>query len=103
MNTYGLREAATIARVHYQTLRKMAALGQAPATKIGRAWVFPCHLFDSWIENKCLSTSEKDRPTGGAKVQSLAERIEKRRAQKIAKMQRNSRSANETDCGDSTS
>lgn len=103
MNTYGLREAATIARVHYQTLRRMAAQGQAPATKIGRAWVFPCHLFDSWIENKCLSTVEKDRPTGGAKGLSLAMRIAKRREQQIAKRQRNSSSESESDCGDSTS
>jgi hypothetical protein len=105
MNTYGLREAATIARVHYQTLREMAASKRAdrpPGTKIGRAWVFPAHLFDAWIENKCLSTSEKDRPSSGAVGQSLATRIAKRRAQLIAKRQKNLKSENDSVSGDST-
>src|SRR4051812_41106561 len=99
MNTYGLKEAASIARVHFQTLRRMAADGKAPATKIGRAWVFPCHLFDSWIENKCLSTSEKDRPSSGAAGRSLATRIAKRREQLIAKRLKSSKSESVSDSG----
>lgn len=107
MNTYGLDEAAKIARVHKCTLRKMAANkknpGRPPGTKIGRSWVFPTHLFDSWIENQCLSTVVMDRPTGGAKSQSLASRLARRRAQLIEKKQRNSSNANVNGCGDSTS
>lgn len=104
MNTYDLREAATIAKVHFQTLRQMAASkdpGRPPGTKIGRAWVFPCHLFDSWIENKCLSTSDPVPKFGGAAGQSLATRIAKRREQLIEKRRKNSRSANTTDSGGS--
>ncbi len=106
MNTYDLREAASIAKVHYQTLRQMAASKRAdrpPGTKIGRAWVFPAHLFDSWIENKCLSTSEKDRPSSGAEVQSLANRIAKRREQLIEKKRKSLKNASASVSGDSTS
>jgi hypothetical protein len=106
MNTYGLREAATIAKVHFQTLRQMAASkdpGRPPGTKIGRAWVFPAHLFDAWIENKCLSTSEMTPKFGGAVGQSLATRIAKRREQLIAKRLKNSKSESGSDSGVSTS
>lgn len=107
MNTYDLKEAASIAKVHFQTLRQMAANtkdpGRPPGTKIGRAWVFPAHLFDAWIENKCLSTSEMIPKSGGAVGQSLATRIAKRREQLIAKRLKNSKSESASDSGASTS
>lgn len=106
MNTYGLREAAKIARVHYQTLREKAASkrpDRPPGTKIGREWVFPCHLFDRWIEEKCLSTNDQAPISGGAVGQSLANRIAKRRAQLIEKKRKSSKSASGNDSGDSIS
>jgi hypothetical protein len=106
MNTYDLREAASTAKIHPDTLRKMAAskkLDRPPGTKIGRAWIFPVHLFDSWIENKCLSTVAVARPTGGVKSQSLASRLERRLALQIGKKRKNSSTESENDSGDSTS
>jgi hypothetical protein len=105
MQTYGLREAAKIARVHFQTLREKAASkspDRPPGTKIGREWVFPVHLFDAWIESKCLSTNDPGLKSGGAVGQSLATRIEKRREQLIAKRLKNSKKENASDSGDST-
>lgn len=75
METYDLHQAAKIARVHPDTLRMLAWSRKAPGTKIGRAWIFPCHLFDRWIEEKCLSTEERVRPSGGFTSQSLASRL----------------------------
>jgi hypothetical protein len=106
MNTYGLREAAIIAKVHYQTLRQMAASkkpDRPPGAKIGRAWVFPCHLFDRWIEEQCLSTKDPGPISGGVVGQSLANRIAKRREQLIEKKRKSLKSANVNDSGDSIS
>jgi hypothetical protein len=102
LETYDLKQAALIAKVHPNTLRKKAALSQVPATKIGRSWIFPTHLFDSWIENKCLSTVALDRPTGGVKSQSLASRLARRRARLIEQKQKNSSIGSVNDSGDST-
>lgn len=103
MNTYDIKEAAAIAKVHPHTLRKMASKKRVPATKIGRAWVFPVHMFDSWIENKCLSTAAPAPQTGGAKYPSLAMRLANRRKQLIAKRQKSSSTASEKDSGGSIS
>jgi excisionase family DNA binding protein len=103
MNTYDLEQAAAIAKIHEETLRKMAKDGKAPGTKIGRRWIFPAHLFDSWIENKCLSTDEKAQPPGGARFQSLATRLANRRKQQAEKMPKSSSIESEIDSGDSTS
>lgn len=58
MNTYTLEEAAAIAKMHKSTLRERAARlkdpGRPPGTRIGRRWVFPCHLFDSWMAGDAL-------------------------------------------------
>jgi excisionase family DNA binding protein len=102
METYDLDQAAAIAKIHPETLRKMAKDKRVPATKIGRPWVFPKHLFDSWIENKCLSTDEKDRPIGGAKSQSLAMRLANRRKQRVERTQKSSSSESANDSGGST-
>lgn len=106
MNTYDLREAAAIAKVHYQTLRQMAASkkpDRPPGAKIGRAWVFPCHLFDRWIEEQCLSTKDPGPISGGAVGQSLANRIAKRREQLTEKKRKSLKSASASASGDCTS
>lgn len=102
MNTYDIVEAAQIAKVHPDTLRKMARDGEVPATKIGRSWIFPCHLYDAWIENKCLSTDEKAPLTGGARFQSLATRLANRLKQQTESKPRSSSNESANDSGDST-
>src|SRR5688572_16083486 len=103
MHTYDLNEAAKITKVHKDTLRKMAFKKEVPATKIGRRWVFPAHLLDAWIENKCLSTDEKAPLIGGARFQSLATRLASQRKQKTEIKPKNSSTESASDCGDSTS
>lgn len=107
MDTYTLEEAAGVAKIHKDTLRKRVARlkdpTRPPGTKIGRAWIFPVHLFDSWIEKQCLSTAALDRPTGGVKSQSLASRLERRLAQQIEKKRKSSNTESVNDSGDSTS
>jgi hypothetical protein len=106
VNTYDINEAAQIAKVHKDTLRKMAQQfkdpNRPPGTKIGRAWIFPCHLFDRWIEEQCLSTNQKIQSTGGSASQSLASRLAKRRAQQLEKTQKSSSNENESASGGST-
>src|SRR5690606_3131 len=103
MESYKLQEAAQVADVHKDTLRKMAAQRKVPGTKIGRSWIFPKHLFDRWIEERCLSTEEKVAPTGGSESQSLASRLAKRREQMIGKQRRSSSTESESGDGDSMS
>jgi excisionase family DNA binding protein len=54
MERYTLEQAAEIASCHKDTLRKLAAAGEVPATKIGRRWVFDKKKFDRWIGDRCL-------------------------------------------------
>lgn len=42
-------EAAARAKCHPDTMRKLAAAREVPATKIGRRWVFPEHLLQEWM------------------------------------------------------
>jgi hypothetical protein len=58
----------------------MAADGKAPATKIGRAWVFPCHLFDMWLSGTLPKppAPKKQRPEWPAlPYETLAKAVEK--------------------------
>jgi excisionase family DNA binding protein len=103
VNTYDIDEAARIAHVHPNTMRKMAAAKRVPAAKIGRSWVFPVHLFDTWIENKCLSTDAVVRPTGGAKYPSLAMRLASRRKQPSERKPKSSSTESGNVSGGSTS
>jgi excisionase family DNA binding protein len=103
METYDINQAAAIAKVHPETLRKMAVDNKVPSTKIGRRRIFPKHLFDSWIENRCLSTDEKAQPSGGARFQSLATRLANQRKQQAEKTLKSSSTESVTDSGDSTS
>lgn len=52
MSTLDILQAAYVAKCHPDTLRKMAKAGDVPATKIGRAWVFPEALLHGWIEKR---------------------------------------------------
>ena len=103
METYDIDQAAAIAKVHKETLRKMAADNKVPSTKIGRRRIFPKHLFDAWIENRCLSTDERVPPSGGARSQSLATRLASLRKRQAEKMQKSSSNESVNASGDSTS
>lgn len=51
--TLDVHEAARLMKCHPDTLRKMAADRQIPATKIGRAWAFSERLLLEWFEARC--------------------------------------------------
>jgi len=54
MDRYTLQQAADSALCHPDTLRKLAAAREVPATKIGRRWVFDRKQFDRWLRDRCL-------------------------------------------------
>src|SRR5437588_3481003 len=98
METYGLREAAKLARCHPDTLRKLARAREVPATKIGREWVFSVQLLNDWIEERCRSITVPGAPTG---TSGLAARLAARLAQRTARKPRSSSESLPTGCGDS--
>src|SRR5213082_239775 len=98
METYGLQDAAKLARCHPDTLRKLACAGVVPATKVGRPWLFPAQLFNEWIENRCRSITVPGAPTG---TSGLAARLVARLAQRTARKPRSSSESLPTGCGDS--
>jgi excisionase family DNA binding protein len=49
MKTLDIDEAALMLKVAPDTVRKMAARGEIPATKVGKAWVFPEVLLEEWL------------------------------------------------------
>src|SRR5438105_2628167 len=98
METYGLQDAARLARCHPDTLRKLACAGAVPATKIGRAWIFPAHLFNDWINTRCRSITVTEAPTGGS---GLAVKLAARLVQRTARKPRILSEFFPTACGDS--
>src|SRR5689334_12858671 len=98
METYGLAEAAKVARCHPDTLRKLARAREVPATKIGREWVFPVHLLNDWIDARCRSFDVPAAPTGGS---ALAARLAAQLAQRTDKRPRSLRGCSPTVSGDS--
>jgi excisionase family DNA binding protein len=78
--TLDVHQAAKIAKCHPDTLRKMAADRLVPATKIGRAWVFPAKQFLQWIELRCPRVvTPPGSLLGGS---TLAARLAARRTQR---------------------
>ena len=80
--TLNLQEAAELLKVHWQTLRAKAKVGEVPAARIGRRWVFLREDLVSYLrshystarprsqvqqlgESLCC-TNDQIRPTGGA-------------------------------------
>lgn len=63
MDTYTLEEAASVAKIHKDTLRKRVARlkdpARPPGTKIGRAWIFPVHLFERWLSGTLEASPKK--------------------------------------------
>lgn len=82
MSTLDLQKAAALANCHPNTLRQMMKDGEAPGTKIGRAWVVTESTFMAWLDRRCQSTDEQAQHTSGSEGQSLAESIANHRAQR---------------------
>lgn len=70
MSTLRLQAAAERCGCHPDTLRKLAHAREVPATKIGRAWVFPISLLDAWLEAIALAEQ---------KLRLRADRLERRK------------------------
>src|SRR5207248_2505573 len=98
METYGLQDAAKLARCHPDTLRKLARAREVPATKVGREWLFSAQLFHDWINTRCRSIAVTEAPTGGS---ALVARLAARLAQRTARKPRSSSESLPTGCGDS--
>jgi excisionase family DNA binding protein len=47
-----IHEAAEYLRMHYETLRKMAADGEVPRKKLANKWVFSREQLKRWVEGK---------------------------------------------------
>lgn len=78
-----LEEAAAFVHCHPDTLRKLAADGQCPAaTKIGRAWIFPEHLLQRWVDQRCESTATAGAASSLTGGQRLAARLAARRKER---------------------
>jgi len=96
MNTLDVLEAAALAKVHPDTMRRMMRSGEAPGAKIGRAWVVTEEQFQKWMEDKCRSTSAAPGGHGGL---SSVDKFVSRLGRKIASKQKNSNSRSKTDSG----
>ena len=49
MKTLDIDELAVLLKVNPDTVRKMAARGEIPGTKVGKSWVFPEQLIEEWL------------------------------------------------------
>jgi hypothetical protein len=89
MKTLNLQQAAELLHVHPVTLQEKANLGEVPAAKIGRRWVFiDIDLFeyirakynwralqgDSLEDSQCHFTNAKVHRTGGSNLPTTAKR-----------------------------
>jgi hypothetical protein len=91
--TLGVQGAAKFLRMSEDTLMRKARAGFIPGAKIGREWVFlQADLIDlirKYAQER--ATAVKTARTGGARYQSLAERLAARRVQRKAEKQKNSK------------
>lgn len=64
------REIAKYLKLHEITVRKYAAQGKIPATRIGRVWRFNKDAIDKWIREgtaPTLTAASKEDGKGGKK------------------------------------
>jgi 5-methylcytosine-specific restriction endonuclease McrA len=74
--TLDIHEAAALARCHPDTMRKMMKSGEAPGTKIGRAWVVTQPLFENWLNGEWRRRRAWTPPAIREKrLQEIAEKI----------------------------
>jgi excisionase family DNA binding protein len=75
MRTLDLDEAADWLKCDPETVRTMAASGELPAAKVGRAWVFVDVDLVDWLRSKynaCRSTKTRTPKTGTPPLRSQA-------------------------------
>jgi excisionase family DNA binding protein len=78
-------QAGEFLGVKPKTARAMAARGEIPATKVGRAWRYDEATLSEWLQGKtrenvrlCLSISLRIPRTGKSDSRSLASRLDAR-------------------------
>jgi excisionase family DNA binding protein len=73
MQTLTLEQAATLLKLHPQTLLQLARAGDIPAAKPGKCWVFIQQDLIEWLRSK-YNRPQQDVGQGGKKC-SLKEKI----------------------------
>lgn len=94
-----LEEAARRANCHPDTLAEKLRSGEAPGTKIGRAWVIPEELLQEWINARCHNTNEKAHRSSGYAGLSLAKSIASQRKQLTRQKRKSLKTPCEIDSG----
>jgi excisionase family DNA binding protein len=73
MQTLTLDQAATLLKLHPQTLLQLARSGNIPAAKPGKCWVFIQQDLIEWLRSK-YNRPQQDVGQGGTKKCSLKEK-----------------------------
>ena len=60
--TLTLEEAASLLKVHPETLRELALKGKVPGVKVGRAWVFITGDLVAWLRTQYKDRTPADKP-----------------------------------------
>lgn len=55
-----IKELAEYLQLEEHTIYKMARKGEIPAYKVAGQWRFKKDMIEEWLEQKLVSTSEKD-------------------------------------------
>lgn len=55
-----IKELAEYSQLEEYTIYKMARKGEIPAYKVAGRWRFKKEMIEEWLEQKLVSTSEKD-------------------------------------------
>jgi excisionase family DNA binding protein len=64
MQTLDLEEAATFLKCSDDTVRELAASGQLPAAKVGRAWVFVDVDLVEWLRTQYNASCQTSKSAG---------------------------------------
>lgn len=100
MTTLDIHQAAELAHCSPDHMRKLMKSGDAPGTKIGRAWVVSSAVFQKWLDDRCHFTAAQAARIGGY---GLAERLAAQRAQRSAQKRKNSSASSQNAFGAETS
>lgn len=66
MSTLDLSQAAELTKCSPDTLRKLAAAREVPATKVDGRWHFDDGVLDKWIRDRCIAWHRPWRRMKGA-------------------------------------
>jgi len=69
MKTLDLKQAADFLNVSENTAQELAASGEIPGAKVGRAWVFHIDMLEEWLMNEITrQTQQRNEPVEIPKV-----------------------------------